>query len=141
MKNKVILALILLVIAIGSVSATETTGGDYKFNVPDDLEQDHSQDVNGTKERFDSIDCHVYRKTFGKYFQQITITVFSHDNKEFPDYYKSYYPGGHDASLKGMDGYMALDGRDYVYSYVVDGDWVVIRTWDPYGIEGMIIAK
>ncbi|WP_405306022.1 hypothetical protein [Methanobrevibacter sp.] len=140
MKRKMIFALVILAMFIGSVSAAETIVGDYKFNIPDGYEQDHSQDITSQKTDINSMPCHVDSKTFSKYFQHVTITVTSPDSGKLPDYMKSYYGGGHDSQLKGMDGYVSLDGRDYVYSYVHDGDWIVIKTDDLYGIENIIVA-
>ena len=140
MKWKIFFALILLMVFLGSVSAAQTTVGDYKFNIPDGYKQDHSMDVENKKTSINSVDCHGDSKTFTKQFQQISIAVTSPDSGKLPDYLKSYYGGGHDSQLKGMDGYISLDGHDYIYSYVHDGDWIVIRSNDLYGIEDIIVA-
>jgi hypothetical protein len=140
MLRKIVFAFVLLMILAGAVSANQTTVGDYKFNIPDDYEQDHSMDIVNQTATFDSLKCHVNSKTFRMYIAEIKITVTSPDNGEFPDYYKSFYGGGHDATLKGMDGYISLMGRDYLYSYIINGDWVEIKSWDLYGIEDIIVA-
>lgn len=138
---KIILAICLLVICIGAVSANQTVNvGDYPFNIPDGYQQDHAYDINNQKTSMSFQDCHVDSKTFADYFKVISITVTSLDDGDFPDAMKSYYGGGHDASLKGIDGYVFLDGHDYGFSYVRDGKWIVIKSWDLYGIEDIIVA-
>ena len=57
---------------LGSVSAAQTTVGDYKFNIPDGYKQDHSMDVENKKTSINSVDCHADSKTFTKQFQQIS---------------------------------------------------------------------
>ena len=140
MKWKIIFALIILAILMGSVSAAQTTVGDYKFNIPDEYKQNHSLDITNQKTNINSVQCHVDSKTFSNYFQHISITVTSPDSGELPNYLKSYYGGGHDSQLKGMDGYISLDGHNYVYSYVHNGDWIVIKTDNLYNIENIIVA-
>lgn len=142
MKKKIILAIVLLVICIGVVSANQTVNvGDYKFNIPDEYKQDHAYDMDNQKTNVGFEDCHVDSKTFANYFQTISISVTSLDDGEFPDEMKSYPGGGHDTTLKGIDGYVFLDGHDYGFSYVLDGKWIVIKSWDLYGIEDIIVPE
>ena len=138
---KIIFTLFFLIIFIGAVSANQTVDvGGYQFNIPDGYEQDHAYDMDNQKTSMSFQDCHVDHKTFADFFKVISITVTSLDDGDFPDAMKSYPGGGHDATIKGIDGYVYLDGRDYGFSYVLDGKWIVIKSWDLYNIEDIIIA-
>lgn len=141
MKKKLLFAMVLLIICIGVVSANQTvTVGDYKFNIPDNYEHVRASDIDNQNATINFQDCHVDSKTFANYFQEISITVTTLDDGEFPDAMKSFYGGGHDTNIKGIDGYIFLDGNDYGFSYVRDGKWVVIKSWDLYNIEDIVIA-
>ena len=138
--KRIFILLIFLVILTGSVSAAQTADvGGYKFGIPDDYSQDYTLDIENQKTYTNFMDCHANAKTFSKYFESITVTVTSPDDGDFPDELAGFY-GGQETTINGVKGYVSLDGHDYLFSYIKDGNWIVVKSWDVNSFEDIVVG-
>lgn len=126
MKRKIFFAVLVLVISMGIASAVSVDVGSYKFDIPDGYKQDHMYDIDNQKTFTNFMDTHSNGKTFFKSGDEITVTVNAPDNGDQPDDLAAFF-GGDKTEIANKTGYLSFDGHIYTFSYVNDGDWILVK--------------